>query len=319
MSFYVGAYASSPCTSGWNPELESSFYEQLKRLPNMAGLEHPFLGESLHAHDDDWFLANIDSSWNFVLTCVPGTMGAIGKNPNFGIASSDEEGRQLAIEFLARARDAVVKLNNHCGRNAVKAIEIQTAPNQSKASSSAEALTATLETILGWDWQGASIVIEHCDTLVEGQTPVKGFLSLEDEINAVKTVNAKCNSNIGIVINWGRSAIETRSVDGVIDHINQAKTAGLLTGLMFSGVSATECPYGVWADTHMPAAASENSEIGAEHSLMTEAEIHKCIAAAGKVDILGIKLGIRPKDELIDNRIAYNREAMAMMSREAKS
>lgn len=317
MSYYVGAYASSPCTAGWDPELEASYYNELKALSNVKGLEHPFFGESLHAHDDEWFLNNISPDWDFVFTCVPGTMGNMGKNPDFGIASDDEAGRKSALEFLGKARDAVEKLNKHAGRQAVQAVEIQTAPNQSKAKSSAASLQKSLEELAGWDWQGARLVIEHCDANVEGHTPAKGFLPLSDEIKAIKAVNEAQNADLGIVINWGRSVIETRSEDGAVDHIQQAKDAGLLAGVMFSGVSAEETAYGTWADTHMPAAPAEGGKIGAEGSLMSEAQIHKCVKAADakSLPVLGVKIGIRPKDESVENRVAYNREVLAMIER----
>jgi len=317
VSYYVGAYASSPCTSGWDPELEADFYRELKALDTIKGLEHPFLGESLHAHDDEWFLSNIDPEWSFVVTCVPGTMSAIAKNPEFGIASDAAAGREQALVFMAKARDAIAKLNAHAGRRCVTAIEVQTAPNQGRARSSAASLKASLETMLSWDWQGARIVIEHCDSYLEGQVPAKGFLSLSDEIQAIKAVNDKLDGNVGIVINWGRSVIEARSVTGALDHIKQAKQAGLLAGLMFSGVSDQDTPYGAWQDTHMPAAESPNVRIGAAGSLMTETQMHQCLHAAdaSRLDIVGIKLGIRPKDESIANRVAYNREALAIIAR----
>lgn len=317
MSYYVGAYASSPCTSGWDPELEASYYEALKASDKIKGLEHPFLGETLHAQDDEWFLSNIDPNWNFVFTCVPGTMAAIGKTPEFGIASDDDAGRAQALAFMEKARAAIAKLNAHAGRQVVQAIEIQTAPNRSKASSSVASLTATLETMLGWDWQGARIVIEHCDTYIEGQVPAKGFLTLADEIAAVEAVNKKLGADVGIVINWGRSVIEARSESGAIEHINQAKNAGVLAGVMFSGVSDQDTPYGTWADTHMPAAPSANATIGAEGSLMSEAQIQQCLQAAGGKDlpVIGVKIGIRPKDETVAKRVAYNQAVLAMIDR----
>ncbi|WP_041523557.1 DUF4862 family protein [Gilvimarinus agarilyticus] len=317
MSYYVGAYASSPCTAGWDPELEASFYNQLKAAENIKGLEHPFFGETLHNHDDEWFLNNIDPNWNFVFTCVPGTMGAIGKTPEFGIASDDEAGRAQALAFFDKARAAIAKLNAHAGRQVVQAIEVQTAPNRSKAKSSVASLQASLETMLSWDWQGARIVIEHCDTYVEDQTPAKGFLTINEEIEAVHAINSKLGANVGIVVNWGRSVIETRSEAGAIEHIKQAREAGVLAGVMFSGVTDQDTPYGTWADTHMPAAKSAAASIGAEGSLMTEAQIHECIAAAGGKDlpVVGVKIGIRPKDETVENRVAYNQAVLGMIER----
>ncbi|HEY7774517.1 MAG TPA: DUF4862 family protein [Marinagarivorans sp.] len=303
MKYYVGAYASSPCNNGWDAQLETAFYTALKNDPRIQGLEHPFIGQ-LHSEDDEWFLANIDPNWTFVFTCVPGIMNALKQNPAFGLASCNEEGRQEAVAFLKQARNAIAKLNAHAGKQVVKAIQIQTAPNQSKAPASTEALKQSLQDIVQWDWQGAQIVIEHCDTLIEGQVPAKGFLSLTQEIEALREINKRYKRSLGITINWGRSVIETRNVQGAIDHIEQAQTAGLLSGLMFSGASGQETEYGAWRDSHMPHAKEDNS-VGAEGSLMTQAEIHNCLktASAHELPIVGIKLGIRPENASLKKRL----------------
>jgi len=314
--YYVGAYASSPNTSGWDPALEKSYYAQLKTLNNVRGLEHPFLGP-LHAHDDEWFLANIDPSWDFVFTCVPGIMNALANNPHFGIASDDAKGREEALAFMQKACLAIAKLNQHLGRKAVQAIQVQTAPNRSRASSSAKSLQASLETMLSWDWQGTQIVIEHCDALVPEHPPAKGFLSLEDEIKVLSAINSQQSQPLGIVINWGRSVLETRSTQGAIEHIKQVSAQGLLSGIMFSGVSDRENPFGLWRDSHMPPAKANKDSVGAEHSLMTEQDMHNCLAVADAhaLAIVGIKLGIRPVDCPLDKRLAYNRDALAILDR----
>lgn len=316
MRYFVGAYATSPAWSTWDPELEREYYQQLKTFSNIQGLEHPFVG-TLHPHDEQWFLANIDPHWDFVFTCVPGIMNALGANPQFGIASNDEQGRAQALAFMQKACAAIGKLNSYCGRQAVKAIEIQTAPNQIVAPSSAAALRTSLQRMLSWDWQGANIVIEHCDTLIPGQAPAKGFLSLEDEIAVLTELNQTHAKDMGIVINWGRSAIETRSTQGVIKHITQARNSGLLKGMMFSGASDIDTPYGIWKDTHMPALPAQKDEIGAEHSLLSESQIHQCLAACDDAlnenTIIGIKLGVRPKDAPLTQRLAYNQAALTML------
>lgn len=316
MKYYIGAYASSPNISSWDPELESNYYNQLKKLTNVQGLEHPFVGK-LHARDDDWFLQNVDANWNFVFTCIPGIMEAKSANPHFGIASDDEAGRAEALDFMSKARDAIVKLNTHLGRQAVTAIQVQTSPSKNQASSSAAALQKSFETMVSWDWQGAQIVIEHCDAFVEGQKPAKGFLTLADELTAVQHVNSTKGSNIGIVINWGRSVIETRSVQGAITHIEQAKAAGVLSGLMFSGVSDKESEFGVWSDSHMPPALDDKELLSEHVSLMTEAEMHKCLAAADAttLNIVGVKIGIRPRSTNVDDRVIYNKNAFAAIDK----
>ena len=316
MKYYMGAYASSPNVSGWDAELETNYYNQIKTLSNVQGLEHPFVGK-LHAHDDAWFLDNIDKNWNFVFTCIPGIMAAKSANPHFGIASDDDTGRAEALDFMSKAHDAIVKLNTHLGRQAVTAIQVQTSPSKNQASSSAAALQKSFETMLSWDWHGAQIVIEHCDTFIEGQNPAKGFLTLEDELSVIKQVNAEQGSNIGIVINWGRSVIETRSPQGAIKHIEQAKTAGLLSGLMFSGVSDQESEFGVWNDSHMPPALNDTELLSEKVSLMTEEEIHKCLTAADAttLNIVGVKIGIRPRSTSVDDRVSYNKNAFAALDK----
>ena len=316
MKYFIGAYASSPNVSGWDAELETRYYDKIKSFDNIAGLEHPFSGE-LHNHDEEWFLNNIDPSWEFVFTCIPGIMGAIGKNPHFGIASDDESGRQEALSFMKKARDAVAKLNAHSGKHVVRAVEIQTSPNKSKASSSKASLQKSLSEMLSWDWQGAKLVIEHCDAYVEGQTPSKGFLTITDEVDAIKSASLDSEKQIGICINWGRSAIETRSTQGVVEHIKIAKDAGLLSGLMFSGASSNESDYGVWSDSHMPSQALSADGTGEASSLMSPDCMNECLqlADAKKLLFLGVKIGIRPRSADIEERLSYNQEAFTIIDK----
>ena len=322
MTYYLGAYAASPNHSGWNPELETAFYNELKALPNIKGLEHPFLG-GLHQHDDSWFLANVDPAWDYVFTCIPGIMNALGQSPQFGLASSDDAGRQAALSFMQQACAAIGKLNAHVGRQAVMAIQIQTAPARHKAASSKEALIASLKTMLSWDWQGARIVIEHCDAYVPEHAPSKGFLALTDELNVLKTLNAKLPvaQQMGMVINWGRSVFETRTIAGAVEHIQTAQQAGLLSGVMFSGVSDKASEYGAWRDSHQPPRTSDKVQHGEPGSWMTEQAMHDCLAACAKPEallVLGAKIGIRPLNATIAQRIAVVRDTLAILDRYVK-
>ena len=99
MKYFVGAYAASPNQTQWDAVVETAFYQALQRLPNVKGLEHPFLG-ALHQHDEQWFLTNIAPQWNYVFTCIPGIMNALGQNPMFGLASDDQAGRLAALDFM---------------------------------------------------------------------------------------------------------------------------------------------------------------------------------------------------------------------------
>jgi len=314
MSYFVGAYAASPNTTGWDPELEARYYERLRALPNVKGLEHPFLG-SLHPHDDAWFVQHIDPNWRFVFTCIPGVMAAMAKNPQVGLASDDAPGREEALAFVRKARDAIAALNAACGQPVVDAIEIHSAPDQSRAASSVAALSTSLATLVQWDWQGARLVLEHCDAHVPNQVASKGFLSLADEIAAIEAVNTRYGSDVGIVVNWGRSVIETRSAQGALDHIALAKQHGLLAGLMLSGASGQDTPYGAWRDSHMPPAPASAGGIGAEGSLLTEAALQACLQASGgrQLPILGLKIGIRPLDASLDERMAYIGSALSRL------
>jgi Domain of unknown function (DUF4862) len=318
LAYFVGAYAASPNTQGWDSELETSYFQRLKGLSNIKGLEHPFVG-TLHPHDDAWFLRNIDPDWHFVFTCIPGVMAALGQNPHFGIASDDPSGRAAAVAFLVKARDAIAALNKASGRCVVDAIQIHTSPKRTNASSSVSALNESLAELVEWDWQGARILIEHCDAFIPNQNAAKGFLSLEDEISAVLATNARFSSNLGIVINWGRSAIEARSAQGPLEHIKLAKERGVLAGLFFSGASGAESAYGVWADSHMPPSINAPGGLGAESSLMTETEIRNCLLASDykTLGVLGLKIGIRPSDSTLDTRLAYLRSALDAIDAQA--
>lgn len=319
MKYYVGAYAASPNQSLWNPELETAYYDALKQLSNLRGLEHPFLGQ-LHAQDDDWFLANIKPDWDFVFTCIPGIMNALSQNPQFGLASDDESGRQAALSFMQQACIAVAKLNDHLGRRAVQALMLQSAPARNKASSSAGAFQASLETMLQWDWQGARLVVEHCDAYVPLHAPSKGFLALQDEIDVLKQLNANAavKTPMGMVINWGRSVFETRRVDGAAEHIAKAQQAGVLAGVMFSGVSDKDSEYGAWRDSHQPAQSSALVKFGEAGSWMSEQAIQHCLAIcdnAKDLHILGAKIGIRPHSATIDSRLGYISDTLAILDR----
>ncbi|NRQ43178.1 DUF4862 family protein [Rheinheimera sp. YQF-2] len=319
MKYTLGAYAASPNHSGWDAALETAFYNELKALPNVKGLEHPFLGR-LHQHDDDWFLANVAPDWDYVFTCIPGIMNALGQNPLFGIASDDEAGRLAALDFMQQACAAIGKLNAHLGRAAVTAIQIQTAPARHKASSSRAALMASLNTMLQWDWQGAKIVIEHCDALVDSHAPSKGFLTLGDELEVITQLNTQLNTkqHLGMVINWGRSVFETRRVEGALEHIQAAQAAGVLSGVMFSGVSDQDSEYGAWRDSHQPPKQSALVQHGEPGSWMTEQAMHNCLAACNDpqaLPVLGAKIGIRPHSAAIAQRISIVRDTLAILDR----
>ncbi|WP_295801512.1 DUF4862 family protein [uncultured Microbulbifer sp.] len=318
MGYFVGAYATAPVTETWDPTIQTEYLNGLKAMQNVRGLEHPFTG-TLHPDDDDWFLSTVDPAWDFVFTGIPGVMQRLGGDASFGIASTVETGRQAALDFYQQARQAIHKLNRHLGRQAVKAIFIHAAPRVSSGCASAEALSTSLETLASWDWDGAALMLEHCDAYVEGQSADKGFLSIDAEISALSRVNRTAASHIGLCINWGRSALEARGVDGPVAHLNAARAAGLLRGLMFSGVSGQDGPYGAWRDTHMPPAQAFDIPAFEPSSLLTESEFRRCLEVAdtGQLGVLGVKIGVRPENLGVAERLAYIKGALTILDRVA--
>ena len=48
-SYIVGVYATSPNLFQWNQEAERQYFNELKKLPSIRGLELPFWGDSVLA------------------------------------------------------------------------------------------------------------------------------------------------------------------------------------------------------------------------------------------------------------------------------
>lgn len=315
MEYMIGAYATAPSTQLWDKELETIYYQELKSQYKIIGLEHPFVGR-LHPFDDEWFLKNIDCNWQFIFTSIPGVMGQLARDPHFGIASTNEAGRQSALAFYQKAQQAIVKLNSYLKKEAVSHVKIHTAPKiTTHTQSSIQALITSLETMQSWNWYGAKLVIEHCDAYIPGQEAEKGFMRLEDEIKAVKQVNSKLNSDIGISINWGRSAIEARNTNGPLQHIKQAYLNGVLKGIIFSGTSDVDGPYGQWKDTHMPPAQALFLPCYAENSLLTMEQMKKSIQQCDyqQLDYIGAKISLSPNEASVAQRIAYIKSITALL------
>jgi hypothetical protein len=319
MKFVVGAYAASPCESEWNPVLETEYFNKLKEISLCGGLEHPFTGV-LH-RDPAWFLRHIAPHWQIVLTCIPGVMDRLKKNPHFGLASEQKEGQQEALTFMRECLDAVKTINDFCHRKAVTAVQIHSAPSpaQEGVASSKESFLEALRTLCDWEWDGANLVVEHCDAFLHHQKPAKGFLSLEDELSALQSCRHTFPEvPLGIGINWARSAIEGRSPDVAQRHIQDACQSGLLRGLIFSGcTNEPSSPYGAWSDTHMPLAC-EGTPYSAPHGLLERKEVKKSLQACRyqDLDYLGIKIKPLPATLATGDRIGYIKAALQLLHEE---
>lgn len=301
MKIHVGAYAAS---AGLEEADEAALYAGLADL-NIAGLEQPYFG-TLHRRDEGWLIGQIRPDWSLVLTTLPGTMDRLGENSAFGLASSDAAGRKRAIDFIDGARLAVEKLHRVLGRRAVRAVMVHSAPRLgSGAGSSLEGFAASLTDLRGRDWQGASLLVEHCDTALPGRTPDKGFLRIEDDVIAVKMSSGATPA--GVAINWGRSALETRSAEGPLIHLARASQAQILGGLFFSGVTPSDPEYGEWRDSHAPFSTA------CPNSLLTPAAARAALAAAPACPLIGLKLQTKPASLSVPRRLAVIADGLDAM------
>ena len=290
----VGAY---PMLFGAAPADEARLYAGLSERPDVAGLELPWLGTgAIHPAGEEWLAATLPDHWTVVMTAIPSTMGALSSDPSQGLASPSPEGRAAAVAEITRLAAAVRALNNRAGRQVVTAVEVHSAPS----GGTPEALRASLEELLALDLDGARLLLEHCDALVPGQAPAKGFLALEQELAALEGLP------VGLLLNWGRSALELRDPDRVVEHVRLAGSR--LEGLMFSGVTAVDGVYGApWRDSHAPFAPLETD------SLLTGARAAAALEAAGPLDLVGVKLSWK-RSGSIDDSIAALLDAVSIVA-----
>jgi len=326
----VGAYSASPSRFDWDPSAEAHYLEGVLALPGLRGLEVPFT-DSLHKYDEPWLLARLPHHLDVVVTLIPGTTSRLKVRPRFGLASTDGEGRRAALDLAAHAAEGVHRLNDAFGRAAVVAVELHSAPRVGDGGSTSHALAQSLTELASWDWAGARLVVEHCDTRVDGRAPAKGYLPLEDELSAIKAANAQAGSDVGVSVNWGRSVIEARAVDGAVRHVRQARDAGLLAGVVFSGCAAADTRFGAaWADAHVPPAphgtsratdrdGGEQRELLEPLSLMTGQRVRETVEAAGSLGVAGFYgLKIAPlRDATLDERVRTVGESLAVVQRAA--
>ena len=318
MKYLIGAYATAPSLALDDIGLERQYYEQLiQSITDIQGFEIPFWGEESHKFGNEFLFQFIRPEWDHVLTCIPGSVKGLEGNPNFGLASDDSSGRSEAVEMHKRANQMVREINMHSGRPSVLAVHIATAPSVpvDGVTSSIDSLLLSLGEVLTWDWMGARIVIEHCDSYAGDHPVEKGFMSIDDEILALKTIYE--DFNVGLAINWARSAIEGRSQSTVVDHIKLARKNHLLSGFFFSGASNNAGDYGVWRDSHMPFEKSYDIQHFQSGSLLTAKNIKNALKAldVNELDYLGIKLLAMPIEMApVEVRVGVNRDAITVLN-----
>lgn len=289
MKLMVAAYAAVP-PGAFEPRAESAVYDGLEAL-GVAGLEQPFFG-SLHRHDEGFLLGQLRPDWDVVLTTLPGTMDRMTEDAAFGLASTDESGRGRALGFMNEARRAVERINARLGRQGVRAVEVHSAPRPFPLK---DRFVLSLSELRQWDWQGATLLVEHCDVARADGAHDKGFLSLEDEVSAVQASSGQTPATCSL--NWGRSALEGRSAGTPLEHITALKKAGLYGGLIFSGVTPAHLAYGAWRDSHAPFSTA------CPASLLTPQAAASALAA-GAPPLLGLKVQPLPASLDVPSRLA---------------
>jgi hypothetical protein len=299
---FVSAYAAASPALPWDRAAEGELFDGLASF-GLAGLELPFTGR-LHAHDDAWLIAQLRPDWRFVLTLLPGTMNLLKEDKHFGLASADADGRRRALDFAETARRSILRLHGHLDRKAVAAVSVHSAPRlaDSGARSSLEAFADSLSELRGLDWDGAELLVEHCDAAVPAHAPDKGFLRIEDECAALGLPRGGTPARI--LINWGRSAVETRSAAGPREHLRRAREAGRLAGLFFSGATPLDADYGEWKDAHAPFSTS------CPASILTPGAAKAALKEAGKIDYLGLKIQPLPASLGVSERLAMIRAGL---------
>ncbi len=299
MRIHVAAYAAS---AALDEAAEAALYEGIAAL-GVAGLEQPFFG-ALHRRDEGWLIGQIRPDWSLVVTTLPGAMDRLNDDKRFGLASADPDGRKRALDFAESARRAVETLHRELGRRAVRAVLLHSAPRLggSGAKASLEGFADSLTELRGRDWRGAALLVEHCDAAAPGRAPDKGFLRIEDDILAAKLSGGK--TPIGVAINWGRSALETRSAEGPLEHLARARQSNLLGALFFSGVTPAHPEFGSWRDSHAPFSTS------CPQSLLTPAAAKAALAAAPDCPLIGLKLQTKPATMAVPQRLAVIKDGL---------
>lgn len=303
--FIIGAYPCAPSFHQQGEQQEATFWRELADTPHIRGIEQPIL-ENLHPYGDDWLFRHIPGDWKIVATAVMETMRRRGSNGGFGLASADEDQRRESIAFYRHLLEKINAVNTRFPGKVI-ALEMQAAPQKDNASveQATEAFARSINEISAWDWS-CDLVLEHCDAMT-GSAPRKGFLPLEQVLDVLR------GTDISVCINWARSAIEGRSTDVPLQHVQAALKADKLGALMFSGTTATG-EYGDWQDLHAPFSSfCPESLMTTEHA----AELFTA-ARAATLKFSGIKLLEINANADVSHRIAILRDGISALNKAKK-
>ena len=205
--------------------------------------------------------------------------------------------------------------NDKKGKSCISHIQLCSSPSfpLKDVSSSENSLLSSLEKITTWDWDGASLVLEHCDSQSVDGSYQKGFMSIEAELRIVDYLQ---ESGLGMVLNWGRSVLEGRSPSTILDHIDLCQQKGCLKGFIFSGTSKNDPSYGSWEDQHMPFFREASKIKGLENSLLNEENANLTLDRLNKeaLSYIGFKLQLLPQEEVsVEDRVEINFDAQEIL------
>ena len=166
----VGAHATMPFERGD----QESFYAGLAERDLATALEIPYT-DSIH-EDPAWFASQVRGRFRHgVVTALPGTVRRLADDPAFGLASTDDQGRRAAVEWITEVRRAAEELNQRTGEETVSFVHVHSAPGM---RASADAFQRSLADLEADDRFRAEMVIEHCDAYSPIFPGDKRFLSL---------------------------------------------------------------------------------------------------------------------------------------------
>ncbi|MBX9743564.1 MAG: DUF4862 family protein [Chthoniobacterales bacterium] len=314
--YFISAYASSRTLSTWDEAVETFLFHGLAESPHVKGIEVPIILEG-EAYPLEWLCKTLPKHWQLHLTTLPAVMTMAQQYPHAGLASKNEEERQRTLALIKKTYRYAEELAQRVGRPVVSAVTLYSSPQQNLEipCSSKEALQRSLAALGEMEWGSIALNLEHCDAFTHEHPADKGFLSLEEEMEVLQQVGG-----IGLLINWARSAIETRSPEGPLQHLRQALSHQLLRGAVFSGcTSSATNPYGSWKDSHMPPRGLKSDEATLKESLLGEEEIAALFNLIADRDLfLGIKISNRLVPFDIQRSLAWVLETIALLERAIK-
>ncbi|MCI1915134.1 MAG: DUF4862 family protein [Bifidobacteriaceae bacterium] len=305
----VGAYAATPGSLKGEWSGQEEYLRAVLDLEGVAGLEMPWF-QTDFLPDEEGAIELLKERGRHVITLVAGTMAkASASGGTYGLASDSAEGRKAALRDMRHVRDVVAEVTGS-GNGRVIGVEIQSAPHPLMSAFSpqydptsavrfaAQCYADSVAEIASWDWSGARLLLEHCDSAF-GKSPQKGLLPLDDEIEIARS-QVVSPTNVSVAINWGRSALEGHRAGLATEQIESAERAGVLGSVFLSGTADHETVYGpAWADTHTPfviPGVADDPDSPVITTLLDSPRLRASLAACERAGaILGLKVQSPPE------------------------